>query len=144
MASGPTTSWQIEGGKVEAVTDFIFLGSKITTDGDWSHEIKRHLLLERKAMRNLDSILKSRDICLLTEVIPVKPMVTEQTLGDSEGPGSLVCCSPWVTNSQTWLRESTRTKNASDNYLEYLCKSTDTLLHKWNSIYFGWGSLDKF
>ena len=62
MASSPTTSWQIEGGKVEAVTDFIFLGCKITVDSDCSHEIKRHLLLGRKDMTNLDSILKSRDI----------------------------------------------------------------------------------
>ena len=68
MASDPITSWQIEGGKVEAVTDFIFLGSKITTDGDCSHEIKRCLLLERNAMTNLDSILKSRDITLSTKV----------------------------------------------------------------------------
>ena len=68
MASDPITSWQIEGGKVEAVTDFIFLGSKITTDGDCSHEIKRCLLLERKAMTNLDSILKSGDITLSTKV----------------------------------------------------------------------------
>ena len=68
MASGPTTSWQIEGEKVEAVTDFIFLGSKITADGDCSHEIKRCLLLGNKAMRNLDSILKSRDITLQTKV----------------------------------------------------------------------------
>ena len=60
MASGPITSWQIEGGKVEAVTEFIFLGSKITADGDGSHEIKRHLFLGKKAMINLDSILKSR------------------------------------------------------------------------------------
>ena len=106
-------------------------------------EIKRHLLLGRKAMTNLDSVLKSRDICLPTEVIPVKIMVIEQTLGNSEGLGSLACCSPWVANSRTWLRDSTRTKNASDNYLEYLCKNTHILLHKWNSIYFGWGSLDK-
>ena len=62
-------------GKVESVTDFIFLGSKITVDGDYSHEIKRHLLLERKAMINLDSILKSRDITFLTKVHPVKAMV---------------------------------------------------------------------
>ena len=67
MASGPTTSWQIEGGKVEAVTDFIFLGSKITVDGDCNHEIKRHLLLGRKAMTNLDGILKIKDITLLTK-----------------------------------------------------------------------------
>ena len=69
MASGPIISWQIEGGKVEAVTDFIFLGSKITVDGDCSHEVKRHLLLGRKAMTNLDSVLKSRDITLLTKVV---------------------------------------------------------------------------
>ena len=62
MASSPITSWQIDGEKMETVTDFIFLGSKITADGDCSHEIKRHLLLERKAMTNLDSILKSKDI----------------------------------------------------------------------------------
>ena len=68
MASGPNTSWQIDEETVEAVTDFIFWGSKITTDGDCSHEIKRHLLLGRKAMTNLDSILKSRDITLLTNV----------------------------------------------------------------------------
>ena len=61
MASGPITSWQIDGETVETVSDFIFLGSKITTDGDCSHEIKRRLILERKAMSNLDSILKSRD-----------------------------------------------------------------------------------
>ena len=75
MASGPTTSWQIEGEKVETVTDFIFLGSKITMDGDCSHEIKRHLLLGRKAMTQLDSILKSRDITLLTKVHTVKAMI---------------------------------------------------------------------
>jgi len=67
MTSSPITSWQIEGEKVEAVTDFIFLGSKITADGDCSHEIKRRLLLGRNAMTNLDSILKSRDITLLTK-----------------------------------------------------------------------------
>ena len=75
MASGPITSWQIEGGKVEAVTEFIFLGSEITADGDGSHEIKRHLLLGRKAMTNLDSILKSRDITLPTKICIIKAMV---------------------------------------------------------------------
>jgi len=64
MASGPITSWEIDGETVETVSDFIFLGSKITADGDWSHEIKRHLLLGRKVMTNLDSILKSRDTTL--------------------------------------------------------------------------------
>ena len=75
MASGPITSWLIDGETMETVTDFIFLGSKITADGDCSHEIKRHLLLERNAMTNLDSILKSRDITLPTKVHLVKAMV---------------------------------------------------------------------
>ena len=75
MESGPITSWQIDGETVETVADFMFLGSKITADGDCSHEIKRHLLLKRKAMTNLDSILKSRDITLLTRVHLVKAMV---------------------------------------------------------------------
>ena len=75
MASGPITSWQIDGETVETVTDFIFLGSTITADGDRSHEIKRSLLLERKAMTNLDSILKSRDITLPTKVHLIKAMV---------------------------------------------------------------------
>ena len=74
MASGPITSWQIDGKTMEAVTDFIFLGSKITADGDCSHEIKRHLLLGRKAVTNLDSLSKSRDITLLTVVHLVKAM----------------------------------------------------------------------
>ena len=75
MASGLIISWQIDGETMETVTNFIFLGSKITADGDCSHEIKRHLLLGRKAMTNLDSILKSRDITLLTKVWLVKAMV---------------------------------------------------------------------
>ena len=75
MASGPFISWQIEGEKVEAVTDFIFLSSKITVDGDHSQEIKRHLLLGRKAVTNLDSMLKSKDITLQTKVHLVKAMV---------------------------------------------------------------------
>ena len=74
MASGPITSWQIDGETMETVTDFIFLGSKITADGDCSHEIKRCLLLGRKVMTNLDSILKSRDITLLTKVHLAKAM----------------------------------------------------------------------
>ena len=75
MASGPITSWQIEGGKVEAVTDFIFLVSKITAHGNCSHETKRCLLLGRKAMTNLDSILKSKDITLPTKIRIVKAIV---------------------------------------------------------------------
>ena len=75
MASSPITSWQIDGETMETMTDFLFLGSKITADGDCSHEIKRYLLLGRKAMTNLDSILKSRDITLPTKVHVVKTMV---------------------------------------------------------------------
>ena len=75
MASSPITSWKIDGGKVETVEDFIFLGSKITVDGDCSHEAKRCLLPERKVMTSLNSVLKSRDITLLTKVRLVKGMV---------------------------------------------------------------------
>ena len=75
MASSPITSWQIDGETMETVRDFIYLGFKITADGDYSHEIKRHLLLGRKAMTNLDSILKRRDITLLTKVHLVKAIV---------------------------------------------------------------------
>ena len=75
MTSSPITSWQIDGKTMETVTDFIFLGSKITADGDFRHEIKRPLLIGRKAMTNLDSILKSRDITLLTKVCLVKAIV---------------------------------------------------------------------
>ena len=75
MASGPITSWQIDGGKMETVTDFIFGGSKITADGDCSHEIKRRWLLGRKAMANLESMLKSRNITLSTKVCLVQDMV---------------------------------------------------------------------
>ena len=88
MASGPITSWQIEGGKVKVVTDFIFLGSKIPADGDCSREIKRCLLLGRKAMTNLDSVLKSRDIPLLTKVHLVKAMLF---------PVVMYGCESWTT-----------------------------------------------
>ena len=77
MASSPITSWQIDGETMETLTDFIFLGSRITADDDCSHEIKRSLLFGGKAMTNVDSILKSRDITLLTKVHPVKAMVCE-------------------------------------------------------------------
>ena len=87
MASGPITSWQIDGETMETVTDFIFLGSKITAAGDCSHEIKRRLLLGRKAMINLGRILKSRDITLLTKVLIVKYMVF---------PGVVYRCESWM------------------------------------------------
>ena len=84
MASGPITSWEIDGETVETVSDFIFLGSKITTDGDCNHEIKRRLLLGRKVMTNLDSILKSRDITLPTKVHLVMAMVFPVVMYGSE------------------------------------------------------------
>ena len=89
MASGPITSWQIDGKTVETVAGFIFLGSKISADGDCSHEIQRHLLLGRKVMTNLDSILKSRDITLPTKVRLVKAMVY---------PAVMYVCECWTTN----------------------------------------------
>ena len=82
MTSGPITSWQIDGEIVETVADFIFLGSKITADGECSHEIKRHLLLGKKVIINLDSMLKSRDITLSTEVHLVKAMVFQWSCMD--------------------------------------------------------------
>ena len=88
MASGPITSWEIDGETVKTVPDFIFLGSKITTDDDCSHDIKRRLLLGRKVMTNLDSILKSRDITLLTKVHLVKAMVF---------PVVIYGCESWTT-----------------------------------------------
>ena len=81
MTSGPITSWEIDGETVETVSDFIFLGSKMTADGDCSHEIKRCLLLGRKVMTNLDSIFKSRDTTLLTKVRLVKAMVLDVRVG---------------------------------------------------------------
>ena len=87
MASGPITSWQIDGETMEIVTDFIFWGSKITADGDSSHEIKRRFLLGRKDMTNLDSILKSRDITLSIKVCLVKAMVF---------PGVIYGCESWT------------------------------------------------
>ena len=92
MASGPMKSWQINGGKVETVTDFTFLGSKITVDGGCSHEIKRCLLLGKKGISNLDSILKSKDITLLTKVVIVQSLSHVQLCDptDYNKPGFLV------------------------------------------------------
>ena len=90
MVSGPITSWEIDGETVETLADFIFGGSKITADGDCSHEIKRHLFLERKVMTNLDSILKSRDITLSTKVCLVKAMVF---------PVVMYRCASWTIES---------------------------------------------
>ena len=93
MASGPITSWQIDGETMETVTDFIFLGSKITADSDCSHEIKRRLLLGRKVMTNRDSILKSRDITLPTKVHLVKVMVF---------PAVMHICESWAVKKAEW------------------------------------------
>ena len=94
MASGPITSWQIDGEAMETVTDFIFLGSKITEDGDCSHEIKRRLLFGRKVMTNLDSIFKSRDITLPTKICLVKAMVF---------PVVMFGCESWtVKKAERW------------------------------------------
>ena len=95
MASDPIISWQIDGETVETVADFIFLGSKITADGDCSHEIKRHLLLGRKVMTNLDSILKSRDITWPTEVCLVKAMVF---------PVVMYGCESWTVKKTEYRR----------------------------------------
>ena len=84
MASGPITSWEIDGETVETVSEYILGGSKITADGDCSHEIKRHILLGRRVMANLDSIFKNRDITLLTKVCVVKPMVFPVVMYGSE------------------------------------------------------------
>ena len=88
MASSPITSWQIDGGKVQIVTDFIFLGSKITVDGNCSHKVKRHLLIGKKAMTNLGNVLKSRDINLQTKVCTAKAMVF---------PVVMYGCESWTT-----------------------------------------------
>ena len=93
MTSSPIISWQIDGETMETVTDFIFSGSKITADGDCSHEIKRHLLLARKAMTNLDSILKSRDITLPTKIRLVKAMVF---------PVVMYGCESWADYKESW------------------------------------------
>ena len=98
MASGPITSWEIDGERMQTVTDFIFLGSKITVDGDWSHEIKRCLLLGRKAMTNLDSILKGRDITLPAKVHLVKTMAF---------PVAVYGCESWtIKKAEHWRTDA--------------------------------------
>ena len=110
MTSGPITLWKIEGEKVETVTDFIFLGSKITVDGDCHHEIKRHLLLGRKAMTNLDSILKSRDISLPTKVHIVKAMVF---------PLIMYGCEKWTINKDESDREVAQPHLTLCDHMDY-------------------------
>ena len=144
VTSGPITSWQIDGEKVETVTDFIFLSSKITADGDCSHEIKRHFLLRRKAMRNLDSILKSRDIILLTKVYLVKAMVFPVVMYGCEC-WIIKKAEPWRTDAfelwhwkrLLWVPWTARRSNQSilkEINPEY---SLEGLMLKLNSQYFG-------
>ena len=102
MASSPITSWQINGYKIEAVTDFIFLGSKITVDSDCSHEIKRHLLLGKKAMTNLDSVLKSKDIILPTKICIVKAMVFPVVMYGCESWSIKKTKHWWIDAFQLW------------------------------------------
>ena len=109
------TSWQIEGEKAEAVTDFIFLGSKITVDGDWNHEIKRLLLLGRKAMTNLDTVLKSRDIPLPIKVHTVKAMVFH----------GMYWCESWTINKAECQRIDTFNCGAGENSWESLGQQGD-------------------
>ena len=115
MASSPVTSWQTDGKNVETVTHFIFLGFKITVDGDSSHEIKRHLLLGRKAMTKLDSILKSRDIILLTKVHIVKAMVFPVVTYECESTQE------WMLSKSYWrrlLRAPWRARRSNQSILE--------------------------
>ena len=111
MASGPITSWQIDGETVETVTDFIFFGSKITADGDCSHEIKRRVLLGRKAITNLDSILKSRDITLPTKVHLVKAMVF---------PVLIYRCESWIIKKAECQRIDALICSVGEDSLESL------------------------
>ena len=119
MASSPITSWCLEGVKVEAMTDFIFLDSKITANDDCSHELKRRLLLGRKAMTNLDSVLKSRDITLLTKVYIVQAMIFSSShiqmweLDHKEGWALKTWCFQIVVLEKTWLPWTARRPNQS-------------------------------
>ena len=119
MASSPITSWWLEGVKVEAMTDFIFLDSKITANDDCSHELKRRLLLGRKAMTNLDSVLKSRDITLLTKVYIVQAMIFSSShiqmweLDHKEGWALKTWCFQIVVLEKTWLPWTARRPNQS-------------------------------
>ena len=120
MSSGPIISWQIDGETVETVTDFLFLGSKITADGDYSHEIKRCLLLGRKGMTNLDSIFKSRDITLLTKVHIVKAMVF---LGEGNGTPLQYSCLENPMDGGAWeaaVHGVTRNQTQLSNFTSHI------------------------
>ena len=134
MASGPITSWQIHGETVETMTDFIFLGSKITANGDWSHEIKRWLFLGRKAMTKLDSILKSRDITLPTKVHLVKAMVF---------PVVMYGCESWTIKKSWGLKNLCFWTVVLEKNLESLldCKEIQSVLNiHWKDWCRSWNS----
>ena len=153
MASSPITSWQIDGEAMETVRDFIFLGSKITADGDCSHEIKRHLLLGRKAMTNLDSRLKSRDITLPTKVHLVKAMVFPVVMYGCEswtrkkaecqridafelGCWRRLLRVPWTTrrSNQSILKEISPEYSLEGLMLKLKLQSFDHLMQRTNSL----------
>ena len=135
-ASGPITSWQIDGETMETVTDFIFLGSKITVDGDCSHKIKRHLLLGRKAMTNLDSILKSRDITLPTKVCLVKAMVFPIVMyGCESWTIKKVECQRIAVLLNCGVREDSRTARSNQSIL----KEISLNIH-WKDWCWSWNS----
>ena len=134
MASSPITSWQIHWEIMETVTDFIFLGSKITADGDCSHEIKRHLLLGRKAMTNLDSILKGRDITLLTQVHLIKAMVFPVVMYGCESWTIKKAVCQRIDAFELWcwrrlLRVSWTAKRSNQSILKEI--STEYSLERW-------------
>ena len=134
MAPGPSTSWQIHGGKVETVTNFIFFGSKITADDDCSHEIKRHLLLGRKAMTNLDSVLKSKDTTWLTKVCMVKAMVF---------PVVMYRCVSWIikkAEDKTWCFPVVVLKKTAESPLE--CRGRQPVNPKGNQPWMCIGRTD--
>ena len=144
MASGPITLWQIDGETMETVTDFIFLGSKITAEGDCNHEIKRHLLLGRKAMTNLDSILKSRYITLLTKVYRVKGMVFPVVMYGCES-WTIKKVEHWITNAfELWcwrklLRVPWTAKRSNQSILKEISPeySLEGLMLRLKLQYFG-------
>ena len=144
MASGPITSWQIDGEVVETVSDFIFWGSKITADGDCSHEIKRRLLLGRKVMTSLDSILKSRDITLLTKVHLVKAMVFPVVMYGCEN-WTIKKAEHWRIDAFEWwcwrrlLRVPWTTRRSNQSILKQISPeySLEGLMLKLKLQYFG-------
>ena len=144
MASGPITSWQIDGETMETMTDFIFLGSEITADGDYSREIKRCLFLGRKAITNLDNVLKSRDIILLTKVLIVKAMVFPVVMHGCESWNIKQAEHPRIDAFELWcwrrlLRVSWTARRSKESILKEISPeySLEGLMLKLKLQYFG-------